>query len=58
MPVIIAPADYQLWLAASPATAKKLLLPYVSGLTITPVSERVNSIQNDDVKLLSPLSAA
>ena len=58
MPVIIAPADYQLWLAASPATAKKLLLPYVSGLTITPISERVNSTQNDDVKLLSPLSAA
>ena len=58
MPVIIAPADYQLWLAASPATAKKLLLPYVSGLTITPISERVSSTQNDDVKLLSPLSAA
>jgi putative SOS response-associated peptidase YedK len=54
MPVIVAPADYQLWLTASPATAKKLLLPYASGLTITPVSERVNSIQNDDVELLLP----
>jgi putative SOS response-associated peptidase YedK len=58
MPVIIAPADYRLWLTTSPATAKKLLLPYASGLTITPISERVNSIQNDDVELLSPLSAA
>jgi putative SOS response-associated peptidase YedK len=56
MPLIIAPADYQLWLTASPATAKKLLLPYASGLTITPISERVNSIQNDDVELLLPSS--
>jgi putative SOS response-associated peptidase YedK len=58
MPMIVAPADYQLWLTASPATAKKLLLPYASGLTITPVGERVNSIQNDDVELLLPTSAA
>ena len=56
MPVIIAPADHQLWLTASPATAKKLLVPYSSGLTITPISERVNNIQNDDVELLIPLS--
>ena len=55
MPVIIAPADYQLWLTASPATAKKLLLPYASGLTITPIGERVNNIQNDDVELLLPI---
>ena len=58
MPVIIAPADYQLWLTASSATAKKLLLPYASGLTITPISERVNNTQNDDAELLLPLSAA
>ncbi len=56
MPVIIAPADYQLWLTASPGTAKKLLPPYTSGLTITPIGERVNSIQNDDVELLLPSS--
>lgn len=58
MPLIIAPADYHLWLTASPATAKKLLLPYASGLTITPISERVNNIQNDDVELLLPLPVA
>jgi putative SOS response-associated peptidase YedK len=58
MPVIIAPADYQLWITASLATAKKLLLPYASGLTITPIGERVNNIQNDDVELLLPLSAS
>ncbi len=57
MPVIIAPADYQLWLTASPATARKLLLPYASGLTIAPVSERVNNLRNDDVELLAPLSS-
>jgi putative SOS response-associated peptidase YedK len=56
MPVIIAPADYQLWLTASPATARKLLLPYASGLTITPISGRVNSIRNGDLELLTPLS--
>jgi putative SOS response-associated peptidase YedK len=56
MPVIIAPADYQLWLTASPVTAKKLLRPYASGLTLTPIGERVNSIENDDVAVLVPLS--
>jgi putative SOS response-associated peptidase YedK len=58
MPVIIAPADYQLWLTASPVTAKKLLVPYASGLTIAPVGERVNDLHNDDVQLLSPLSTS
>jgi putative SOS response-associated peptidase YedK len=56
MPAIIAPADYRLWLTASATTAKKLLVPYASGLTITPIGERVNNIQNDDVELLLPLS--
>jgi hypothetical protein len=39
MPVIIAPADYRLWLTASTATAKKLLVPYASGLTLTPLAD-------------------
>ncbi|HJU15467.1 MAG TPA: SOS response-associated peptidase [Stellaceae bacterium] len=55
MPAIIAPADYQRWLTAPAATAKRLLVPYTSGLTITTISERVNSIQNDDVGLLAPV---
>jgi putative SOS response-associated peptidase YedK len=38
MPVIIAPIDYRLWLTASIPTAKKLLVPYASGLTLTPVT--------------------
>jgi hypothetical protein len=53
MPVIIAPAHYQVWLTASPATAKKLLVPYTRGLTLTPVSQRVNSVRNDDAGLLA-----
>src|SRR5207237_10242765 len=54
MPVIISPTDYQRWLTAPAATAKKLLLPYAAGLTITAVSDRVNSLKNDDVSLLQP----
>jgi putative SOS response-associated peptidase YedK len=38
MPAIIAPVDYRLWLTASIPTAKKLLVPYASGLTLTPVT--------------------
>ena len=55
MPVIIAPNDYNLWLTASPSTAKKLLVPYSTGLTLTPISERVNSVQNDDARLIAPV---
>jgi putative SOS response-associated peptidase YedK len=54
MPVIIAPTDHQRWLTATAAAAKKLLLPYMTGLTITPVGDRVNSVKNDDVTLLQP----
>jgi len=55
MPVIVAHTDYQRWLTAPADTAKKLLLPYTSGLTIARVSDRVSSIKNDDVELLRPL---
>jgi putative SOS response-associated peptidase YedK len=54
MPVIIASTDYQRWLTAPAAAAKKLLLPYAAGLTITAVGDRVNSLKNDDVSLLQP----
>jgi putative SOS response-associated peptidase YedK len=55
MPVIIAPADYQRWLTGSVETAKKLLQPYTSGLTIAPVSDRVTNAKNDDAELLRPI---
>jgi putative SOS response-associated peptidase YedK len=54
MPVIIAPADHQRWLTGPEAAAKKLLVPYAAGLTITAVGDRVNSLKNDDVSLLQP----
>jgi putative SOS response-associated peptidase YedK len=40
MPVIISPADHQRWLTAPANTAKKLLAPSASGMTIAPVSDR------------------
>jgi putative SOS response-associated peptidase YedK len=54
MPVIIAPADYQRWLTAPAAVAKRLLLPFAAGLTIAAVGDRVNNVKNDDVSLLQP----
>lgn len=56
MPVIIAPADFQRWLTAPATTAKKLLVPYTSGMTIAPVSDRVSSVRNDDAELLRPVA--
>jgi putative SOS response-associated peptidase YedK len=57
MPVIVAPADYQRWLTASEATAKRLLVPYTGAMTIAPVSDRVNNIKEDDVGLIAAIQA-
>jgi putative SOS response-associated peptidase YedK len=56
MPVIIAPADYQRWLTGAEPTAKKLLVPYTGAMTITPVSDRVNDVKQDDAGLIARLS--
>jgi putative SOS response-associated peptidase YedK len=56
MPVIIAPADYQRWLTGPEPNAKKLLVPYTGAMTITPVSDRVNDIKQDDAGLIAPIS--
>jgi putative SOS response-associated peptidase YedK len=55
MPVIVAPADYQRWLSAPEQTARKLLLPYTGGMTIAPVSDRINNTKDDDVGLIAPV---
>ncbi len=55
MPVIIEPAEYRRWLTAPANTAKKLLVPYTSGMVIVPVSDRVSSVKNDDAELLRPI---
>jgi len=43
MPVIIAPADYQRWLTASEATAKRLLVPYTGGPSLRSASGSTTS---------------
>jgi putative SOS response-associated peptidase YedK len=55
MPVIIATTDYQRWLTGSEAAAKRLLVPYTGGMSIVPVSDRVNNVKEDDVGLIAPL---
>jgi putative SOS response-associated peptidase YedK len=55
MPVIIAPADYQRWLSGPEQSARRLLVPFTGGMTITAVSDRVNDIKVDDVGLIAPI---
>src|SRR4051794_8730866 len=55
MLVVIMPADHQRWLADAEPTAKKLLVPDTGTMTITPVSDRVNDIKQDDAGLIAPL---
>ena len=55
MPVIIAPSDHNRWLTGAEATARKLLVPYTGGMSIVPVSDRVNNVKEDDVGLIAPL---
>ena len=55
MLVVIMPADHQRWLADAEPTAKKLLVRDTGTMTITPVSDRVNDIKQDDAGLIAPL---
>ena len=61
MPVILNPADYDVWLTSGNTEAVlKLLRPYAGPMRRFPVSSRVNHVQNDDgdcampVKLQAP----
>ena len=60
MPVILDPADFDVWLEGGPEAANAaaaLLRPYPSGaLAAYPVSTRVNSPKNDDAGLIAPVS--
>jgi putative SOS response-associated peptidase YedK len=52
MPVILAPADYDLWLDVDMPDAAALLRPYdANRMTAYAVSTRVNSPKNDDEKI-------
>jgi putative SOS response-associated peptidase YedK len=59
MPVILDPADFDLWLdpASPPAALQALLRPCPDEwLEAYPVSTRVNRVANDDLALLEPLA--
>ncbi len=60
MPVILDPADFDLWLdsATPPDAAQALLRPYEGGLEFAarPISTRVNKVANDDPEVLEPLA--
>ncbi|MFL5035728.1 MAG: SOS response-associated peptidase [Microvirga sp.] len=54
MPVILAPQDYERWLAGED-DPRELLRPYpAEPMTMWPVSTRVNSYKNDDESLIAP----
>jgi putative SOS response-associated peptidase YedK len=61
MPVILHPADYDLWLdrhAQKPALLQPLLRPYdASAMTFHPVSPRVNSPGNEGPECVAPITA-
>jgi putative SOS response-associated peptidase YedK len=53
MPMIVAPRDYARWLDPANAEIGDLIAPYPSAeMAYYPVSARVNTVRNDDAKLL------
>ncbi len=61
MPVLIAPADFALWLSpdADPQAAATLLAPPPEErLCAVPISTRVNRVANDDASLWEPVETA
>jgi len=59
MPVILAPADYALWLdpdVTDPILPEQLLHPFPpAAMALRPVSTRVNSVRNDDPGCIAPI---
>ena len=53
MPVIVAPVAFDRWLDVANEDTAELLTPYpAEAMTYYPVSPRVNSVRNDDAKLI------
>ena len=53
MPVIVAPAAFDRWLDVANEDTADLFTPYpAEAMTYYPVSPRVNSVRNDDAKLI------
>lgn len=59
MPVIVAPADYDVWLGGPPTDAQKLIRPFPpDDMAFYRVTTRVNNVRNDDPDCITPLRAA
>lgn len=59
MPVIVDPADFDLWLTGDPANAAKIIRPYPADeMAFYRVSTRVNNVRNDDAECIAPLQMA
>jgi putative SOS response-associated peptidase YedK len=57
MPVILAPEDFERWLAAGQEHGRELLKPFRAALLEAfLVSPRVNSPNNDDAECIAPLA--
>jgi putative SOS response-associated peptidase YedK len=58
MPVVLAPASYERWLAGVEPDPRDLLVPYPSeAMTMWPVSVGVNRPENDDASILARAEA-
>jgi putative SOS response-associated peptidase YedK len=57
MPVILDPADFDMWLRGTTDEAQALLQPYRGTLAAYRISTRVNSVRNDDEAILEPVEA-
>jgi putative SOS response-associated peptidase YedK len=56
MPVILAPENYERWLANIEPDLHDLLVPFPSEpMTMWPISTRVNKPDNDDAAILEPI---
>ena len=59
MPVIVDPADFDLWLTGDPANAAEIIRPYPADeMAFYRVSTRVNNVRNDDAECIAPLQKA
>jgi putative SOS response-associated peptidase YedK len=53
-PLVLAPADWNTWLAGADREAAKLRVPEAAGWQHHPVSRAVNTPRNDDARLILP----
>ena len=55
MPAILRPADYERWLGAEPDPRDLMITFPAEPMRMWPISRRVNSWENDDADLLTPV---